>query len=112
MFAYRLDLETTTRRSSSQAVLSLQDDFKKFLKTAEKQTMDEFTKTVKKLYRMKLDKGRMEAIKKEETETKNTITEVCMYTCMYVCMHVSMATDMNTPIQIGIQRNICRFFFN
>ena len=60
-------------------MLSLQDDFKKFLKLAENHSLDTFKATIKKLYRMNLDKDRLDAIKKEETETKNAITEVCAH---------------------------------
>ena len=75
---YRLYLEATTRWVSSQTILNLQEDFKKYLVTAENHALGEFHNTIQKLYRMNLDKERIEAIKKEETDTKNSITEVCI----------------------------------
>ena len=63
---------------------SLQDDFKRFQLTAERNVLADFNLTVQKVLRMSLSPARLDTVKKIEKETKESLTKV------FPCVHVWM----------------------
>ena len=60
---------------------SLQDDFKRFQLTAERNVLADFNLTVQKVLRMSLSPARLDTVKKIEKETKESLTKV------FPCVH-------------------------